>query len=32
MMASWGVLIAAGCILAVIWVVVLFGSRYFGPT
>jgi len=32
MMASWGVPIAAGCILLLIWAVVLYGSRFFGPT
>ena len=31
MMAGWGVLVAALCILSLIWFVVLFGSRYFGP-
>ncbi len=31
MMASWGVLVAAVCILLLIWFVVLLGSRFFGP-
>jgi hypothetical protein len=31
MMDGLGVLVAAGCILALIWLVVLYGSRYFGP-
>jgi hypothetical protein len=31
MMASWGVLVAAACFLMLIWLLVLYGSRYFGP-
>jgi hypothetical protein len=26
-----GILVAAVCVLAAIWIVVLWGSRYFGP-
>jgi hypothetical protein len=32
MMAGLDVLVVAICILALIWAVVLYGSRFFGPT
>jgi len=31
MLTSWGIGIAAIIVIALIWAVVLWGSRYFGP-
>ena len=31
MLTGPGILIAAVCVIAAIWVVILWGSRYFGP-
>jgi len=31
MLTGWGILILAICVIAAIWIVVLWGSRYFGP-